>query len=484
MGINFKAKSIEFLEETNLKNESEKLLRHLNGNFYKRGHNVWEIKEYAEVMEEIAQLCFEKPTFLDDCREYTIKNITYALKAQCKFPDQEPNTFFGERKCSNIFYIPLRNIILKFTLLDTEEKVRMEQLEYSSSFFNTYILPYDYDPKAIAPKFNKFIDSIQTEDIKKVLLEWMGLNLTPVMLAQKFMIYYGLGANGKGIVTGIQRDLCGESNCSSLSLDEISGADKFKKAELENKTANITDEIEDVKATKASILKKIVGDGSICIERKYQRPYFVNLFCKFTFSSNVLVRFNDPSNGIFRRILIVPFDKQFLNEKDQNKELLKREYWEEELSGIFNLALEGLLRLIKNNWVFTHSDKIQNLLETYTTATSPETSFLKDYIEEGTNQSEIIKFELYQTYQRYCQLIGARSITEEQFGIHVRKVFPRVIGTNPLSRKNGRYRCWLGIKYIKNTPDLEVYSVQAAHTFLEIAPQPNTQELEDYCAED
>lgn len=484
MGINFKAKAIEFMNESKLKNEEEKLLLYLNGNFYKRGHNVWELKEYSDVMDEIAQLSFEKPSFLEDCREYVIKNIAYALKAHCKAQDQEPNTFFGDRKSSNVFYIPLKNTILKFTLLETDEKVRMELLEHSATFFNTYILPYDYDPDAQAPKFNHFIDSIQTEDIKKVLLEWIGLNLTPVMLAQKFMIYYGLGANGKGIVTGIQRDLCGESNCSSLSLDEIAGSDKYKKAELENKTANITDEIEDVKASRAGVLKNITGDGSLCIERKYQRPYFVNLFCKFTFSSNVLVRFNDPSNGIFRRILIVPFEKQFLNEKDQNKELLKREYWQDELSGIFNLALEGLLRLIKNKWEFTHSDKIKKLLDSYVTATSPETSFLKDYVEESDHQSELMKIELYKNYQRYCHLIGARHITEEQFAIYIRKVFPRVIGTNPLNRTEGRFRYWKGIKYINNTPGLELYPTQAAHALLEIAPQSPIQQLEDNCAED
>lgn len=482
MGINYKSKAIEYLEKTN-PNE-ERFIRYLNGNFYIRENNVWNLKEYAEVIDEIAQFSMENSEFLEDCREFTIKNIAYALKSNCRCPTQEPNTFFGETKNSNVFYIPLKNTILKFTLLNTEEKVQVEQVNHSSDFFNTYILPYDYQPGASAPRFNSFIDSIQSEDIKKVILEWLGLNLTPVMLSQKFLIYYGMGANGKGILTNIQRDLCGESNCSSLSLEEICGPDKFKKAELENKTSNITDEIEDIKASKASILKKIVGGGNLMVERKYQRPYSANFFCKFTFSSNVLIRFKDPSNAILRRLIIIPFDKQFLNEKDQNKELLKPEYWHEELSGIFNLALEGLIRLIKNNWTFSHSDKIQNLLEKYTTSTSPEISFLQDYVEAAEPNSEIIKIELYQAYQRYCQLVGARFATEEQFAIYVKKVFPETEGTNPLNRKGGRFRCWQGIRFIANEKNLELDSAQAAHADLEFAPLSIFEREEDFCAEE
>ena len=483
MNINYKNKAIEYLEKSNQLNGDEKLIRFLNGNFYFRGQNVWNLKEYADVIDDIAQFSFENSDFLDDCREYPIKSIAFALKAYCKTPDQDPNTFFGDKSNSNEFYIPLKNTILKITLLDTDEKVRLEKLDHCYNFFNTYVLPYDYIPNAMAPRFDSFMKSIQTEDIKNIILEWLGLNLTPVMVAQKFMIYYGLGANGKGILTSIQKDLCGESNCSSLSLDEICGTDKFKKAELENKTANITDEIEDVKSSKASELKKIVGGGRLCVERKYQRPYFANFFCKFTFASNTLVRFKDHSSGIHRRLIIIPFEKQFLNEKDQNKELLTSEYWQSELSGIFNLAIEGLIRLIRNNWVFTHSDKVQSLLENYVTATSPETSFLKDYIEETDHRSEIIKFELYHNYQRFCQLIGARHITEEQFGIYVRKVFPNVIGTNPLSRKDGRHRCWTGIKYINNNPSLDSYSTQATHAFLELAPELVNHSEEVFSAE-
>src|SRR5699024_10499289 len=83
---------------------------------------------------------------------------------------------------------------------------------------------------------------------------------------------------------------------------------------------------------------------------------------KLVFLMNELPLLSDDSYGFERRLLILPFDKTF-TESEQDKDLPKK--LSNELEGILNWSLEGLRRLIANNYTFTISESMKKAKELY-----------------------------------------------------------------------------------------------------------------------
>ena len=74
-------------------------------------------------------------------------------------------------------------------------------VEHNKNFYSTIQIPINYLPNAECPMFIKFLkDSFQDdEESEKLAQEWAGYLLTAETKAQKALLLYGSGANGKGV---------------------------------------------------------------------------------------------------------------------------------------------------------------------------------------------------------------------------------------------------------------------------------------------
>jgi hypothetical protein len=97
-------------------------------------------------------------------------------------------------------------------------------LPHSKDYGFKYILPYEYDPKAECPRFLQFLDEITLgrAAIQEVLMEFAGYALANgPCYAEKALILYGSGANGKSTFMDVLKALAGSDNYSSLSLTAL-----------------------------------------------------------------------------------------------------------------------------------------------------------------------------------------------------------------------------------------------------------------------
>ena len=105
-------------------------------------------------------------------------------------------------------------------------------------------------------------------DCRLLLREIFGYCLTYDTSLQKFFLFEGVGANGKGVVLRILTILLGEANVSSLPL-ELFGASHGLESTL-GKLANITSELGDMDRVAEGLLKQFTGEDSMYFNPKYR----------------------------------------------------------------------------------------------------------------------------------------------------------------------------------------------------------------------
>lgn len=279
--------------------------------------------------------------------------------------------------------------------------------EHHSKFLSTVRVPISFNENATCPKFLQFIKDIANDDeeLIKVHQELLGYWLTTETKCEKAVYYYGRGANGKSVLANLVSILVGSENVSSVPLAQFSN--NFGLEGIIGKTLNIAAENEmQGSRLNTEAFKSIVSGDGITINIKYRSP-IVNYKskCRLLFLGNELPDTTDLTQGYFRKFLIVPFKRTF-TEAERNRNLL--EELKEELPGIFNWAIEGLNRLKKQEYIFSHSKVIEDEMTKYRLAQNPVLHFFESSVEIETG-SKIRRPSLYEAFQKWSQEQGMDS---------------------------------------------------------------------------
>ncbi|MEB8772355.1 phage/plasmid primase, P4 family, partial [Bacillus cereus] len=172
-------------------------------------------------------------------------------------------------------------------------------------------IPVAYIPGAYYEVTDKTFNKIAVNDkkIRAILEEILGYILFRRNEFAATFILTGDGSNGKSSYLKIIRKLIGSDNASSLDLNELD--QRFKTAELFGKLANIGDDIGKGYIKESSIFKKLSTGETLNVERKGKDPFDFTNYAKLIFSANEMPRINDFSDGLGRRLQIVPFKAKF-----------------------------------------------------------------------------------------------------------------------------------------------------------------------------
>ena len=186
----------------------------------------------------------------------------------------------------------------------------------------------------------------------------------------------GGGSNGKSTILDMVKKFLGTQNITSISLEKM--ADRFAPAELENKLANIGDDIDNVTIKDSGTLKKLFSGNSVMVERKGERPFTLEPYATHIYSANRIPRSFDKSEGFYRRWLFIPFNAKFSAlDEDYDPMIEDKITTDEAMSYVLNLAIEGAQRLIKNGR-FTEPESVKEALEEYKNENSTTLSWIDD----------------------------------------------------------------------------------------------------------
>lgn len=280
---------------------------------------------------------------------------------------------------------------------------------FNPNDFITYQLPFEYDPEAKAPIFEKYLNRVLPDtDRQKVLAEYMGFVFvrhgSEAIKEEKALILYGSGANGKSVFFEIINALLGKENVSGFSLQSLTNETGYQRAEIATKLLNYASEING--KLEASTFKLLVSGEPVEARSPYGRPFTMTHYAKLLFNCNELPKEVEHTHAFFRRFLIVPFDAT-IPEAEQDKEL-HRKIIDSELSGVFNWVLDGLKRLLKQKR-FTECEAVRKAVEQYQKESDPVKLFIEDF---GYNPSAVSYkplTELYAAFKTYCIDNGYRT---------------------------------------------------------------------------
>ena len=134
-------------------------------------------------------------------------------------------------------------------------------------------------------------------------------------------------------------------------------------------------------------------------------------------------RVGDRTQGMWRRMLLVPWQVEITKEK-RIRGMDKIEWWQDtgELPGIFRWAVVGLARLRQQRG-FTESKKMNDALQDYQEESNPAKSFLKNHLQRDGNCNGIKTADLYWIYKKWAFENGHHPLSERTFGKEVKRVF-------------------------------------------------------------
>ena len=334
---------------------------------------------------------------------------------------------------SNLFLINLRNGL--YDVL--EDKL----LPHTPEYLCTVQLNVSYDHDATCPRFLKFLHESVEDDQVHLIQEILGYFMVPVTRAQKSFVIVGEAGAGKSqLLLVLNEILLGKENVSNVSWQALN--ERFKTAELFGKLANIFADLPTKNIDDNGIFKALVGEDYLTAERKNKNPFNFQSKARLIFSCNSIPRnYGDRSEGFYRRLIIIRFGHAVPKDKI-DPELIDK--FRSEADGIFLFALEGLQRLIKQDFKFSETEANRIELQHYREESNSVLGFVADCCVLDP-KCEVGSQELFNQYKSYCADSNLSPCSQKTFTKELEAAYGSKVkkGVDKL----GKRRTWRGIKF-------------------------------------
>lgn len=382
-----------------------------DGGVYKMRDDLWAANQVREYMNA------------GTATQNAIMDCTWQWRIQVLKPVTEIN--------ANPFVINLKNGL--YNVLEETLK------PHSPDFCSTVQIQAAYQPEAQCPLFMAFLESTLGAPEIGLMQEILGYFLVPLNKAQKAFILVGAPNAGKStILSVVQEILLGQDNVSNVAWQNLS--DRFNKAELFGKLANIFADLPSKAIEDNGFFKSMTGEDYISAERKNKDPFNFRPYARFLFSCNEIPRnYGDRSDGFYRRLCIIRF-KRPVPKDQRDPNLLDKLATERD--GILMWAIQGLRRLMAQNYQFTETEATAQELKQYRIESNSALLFMEECcIVEPKAVS--VREQVFERYHDYCVKNGLRPMSQTSFNKDVESNYPSVTrATDNVANR----RIWRGVR--------------------------------------
>lgn len=305
-------------------------------------------------------------------------------------------------------------------------------------------LPFDYQPGAASPEWERFLSSLwsETPESIRLLKQWIGYLIGGDTSRQKILFLIGPRRSGKGTILRVLTELLGPENVTSALLTEL-GSD-FGLSSLAGKTlAFFPDARLTGKEDQGPIIERILsisGEDALLVNRKFKDAITMRIPARLILGSNELPRLTDASGALVSRLLLLEMKESFLGREDfeLSDKLTK------ELSGIFIWALAGLDDLNASRH-FAEPQASKEIREDAERLASPVLAFTKDVCLVGPNY-RVRKTDLYCEWKKWCEATGHFPGSDATFSRNLQAAV-RVTSYRPKERDAvNRPTFWIGLE--------------------------------------
>lgn len=313
-----------------------------------------------------------------------------------------------------------------------------ELKKHSYYDFTTVRLPYNYDPNAECPNWEKFIAEITNNqvDAQRVLQEFAGYILLPHCKFQKALMLKGGGSNGKSVFFNIISALLGgvgiDGDGYVSSTEPAKWSKDFRLMPLRYSLVNISSDTENDLRGAEGMIKKIIAGETLEDSYKHKDPIPFKTRSKLMMACNYFPTIGDTSDGFMRRWIIVELPMHFVSKdkvrpftNDRELDPFLEDKLMKELPGIFNWVLDGLNRLLYQKG-FTKTRLQDELINEFRAVNNPLYSFVEENKErfKGSDQGHIVERNLiFNKFAQWADQNKVQPMPSNRFYSNMRSVF-------------------------------------------------------------
>ncbi|WP_343622279.1 phage/plasmid primase, P4 family [Roseateles puraquae] len=282
------------------------------------------------------------------------------------------------------------------------------------------VAPMVFDPHAKAPLFEKTVSEIfqGNQGVIDFFYELMGYMLLGNPIEQIFPVFHGPTAgNGKNTLTDTVVSMLGPyaatlPTTTILAKNMVSEGATPALARLKGRRLAVVSEPDKKYMMDTGLVKQLTGDRYINVRGNYANNEDLKIEFTLLMLANSLPRMRDDDQGIWRRLRVIPFERQFKESemvKGLGDQLLK------ESSGILNLLLEGARRYLLRGELATPPE-VTAATKGQRLEVDPLDAFINDKLKKAPGEEAPLKglFELYQEWKK--ENPAFQSMTKHEMG--------------------------------------------------------------------
>jgi len=262
-------------------------------------------------------------------------------RAMLALVPSEPGIVIPHEKLdTNPYLFNLRNGTLE--LRDDAVHLR----EHRREDLITRLAPVCYDPTATCPTFHAYFEHIlPDEEVRRFVQRVVGMCLTGDVSEQVITFLHGSGANGKSVLLLVLHALLGRDYALQAKSDLLLKQDRGRGhptelASLFKKNVVVCTELGAGRKLDEPLVKQLTGGDMINARRMREDEWQFAPTHKILVACNHKPRVDGQDHGIWRRIVVVPFEVK-IPDAEQDKGLVAKLC--KELPGILNWAIDGYL---------------------------------------------------------------------------------------------------------------------------------------------
>lgn len=269
----------------------------------------------------------------------------------------------------------------------------------------TKLAPVTYKKNAVCPVWSDFLDRVFNgdQDMVRFIKQAVGYTLTGLTVEQIFFLLYGTGSNGKSTFLETLKIMLGDyAKATNFTTFLESKSDTIRNdlAGIAGTRFVVAKEAKSGRGFDESVVKELTGGDTISA-RFLRKEYFeFKPTFKIWLAANHKPRIKEQSTGIWRRVRLIPFEIQIL-EEDADRNFGKK--LEAEMPGILNWAIEGCLEWQQAGRLVSPK-RVKDATDLY----KSESDRLREFIQENCQTGKASKHnvplsQIHKVYAAWCK---------------------------------------------------------------------------------
>ena len=333
------------------------------------------------------------------------------------------------KECEHLLPVTNETFDKDFDLFNTQNgylNLKTGELkEHDKQQYFTKISNVEYTDKSDCPKWEEFLNDIflGNQELIKFIQRAVGYSLSGYTTEQVLMVLYGNGRNGKSVFLDILNEIFG--NYATNIQPQAIMASKTQSdaspeiAKLDGARLVTTTEPNEGERFDEGLIKQLTGGDRVSARKLYENEFEFTPQFKLWMATNHKPYVRGRDDGIWRRFVIIPFEKQIpLEEIDRDlTNKLKKE-----LPAIMKWCVDGFLEWQRIG--LSEPAIIKEQRDEYRTEMDSIAAFIEECCDTNPMQ-KVQSSELFNAYDRWAKENHQHIMSSTKFGREMVKRFNR-----------------------------------------------------------